>query len=121
MKILFDMNLSPKLVYMLTRRGFEAEYWSSIGAFDAKDTEIIVYTYVNNYVILTCDLDFSTILTVTPGKKPSVIQLHLQSVELEKMAEIVDSVVAQTVNALEKEAVLSINTEKSWIRFLPLL
>jgi len=121
MKILVDMNLSPKLVDMLIMRGFEAEHWSRVGAFDSKDPEIIAYAYTNNYVILTCDLDFSTILSVTQGKKLSVIQLRLQSVELERIAEIVHSAVVQTVNALEKGAVLSINAEKSRIRFLPLL
>ncbi|MDR1307614.1 MAG: DUF5615 family PIN-like protein [Treponema sp.] len=40
MKILVDMNLSPRWVDFLSGNGIEAVHWSSIGPPDAPDTGI---------------------------------------------------------------------------------
>lgn len=40
-KLLIDMNLSPEWVSLLEGHGYEAIHWSSIGAFNAPDTEIM--------------------------------------------------------------------------------
>ncbi len=41
MKIVIDMNLSPRWVNVLVQAGFEAEHWSTLGAANAPDTEIM--------------------------------------------------------------------------------
>jgi predicted nuclease of predicted toxin-antitoxin system len=52
---------------------FEAIHWLTIGATNAPDREIIAWAKNNNYVILTHDLDFGTILAVSQAFAPSVI------------------------------------------------
>ena len=42
MKLLIDMNLSPRWVDLLIAAGFEASHWVSLGAKNAPDTEIIL-------------------------------------------------------------------------------
>jgi predicted nuclease of predicted toxin-antitoxin system len=73
MKIVIDMNISPDLVSILKDNGFEAIHWLTIGATNAPDREIIAWAKNNNYVILTHDLDFGTILAVSQASAPSVI------------------------------------------------
>jgi predicted nuclease of predicted toxin-antitoxin system len=40
-KILIDMNLSPKWVNVFTAEGWEAVHWSEVGAVDARDRVIL--------------------------------------------------------------------------------
>lgn len=70
-KLLVDMNLSPRWVGMLSEAGIEAAHWSKLGAHNTPGSEIMAYASVNGYVVLTHDLDFSAILAATQGEKPS--------------------------------------------------
>ena len=65
MKLLVDMNLSPRWVQLLRDAGWEAAHWSTVGKPNATDSEITAYAAANNYVILTSDLDFGAILAST--------------------------------------------------------
>ena len=59
MKILIDMNLSPKWSEVLSRHGHEAVHWSTIGEFNADDFEIMRWAAENGYIVFTHDLDFA--------------------------------------------------------------
>ena len=41
MKLLVDMNLSPRWVSMLAGAGIEAAHWSTLGSKNAPDSEIM--------------------------------------------------------------------------------
>lgn len=70
MKILVDMNLSPRWAAALTDAGCPATHWSQIGQANATNLEILRYAAANDYIVLTHDLDFATILAFTRGEKP---------------------------------------------------
>src|SRR5579862_8330543 len=76
MRLLVDMNLTPRWVQFLQRVGHEAVHWSSVGPITAKDREICDYAGRYAYVILTNDLDFPQILAHTRGSSPSVMLLR---------------------------------------------
>jgi predicted nuclease of predicted toxin-antitoxin system len=120
MKILLDMNLPLKLADLLTEKGVEAAHWFKIGAPNAKDSEIMEYARDYNYIIVTCDLDFSAILAVTRGQKPSVVQVRAQNLHTEQTANMIISALSHSKNELEKGAILSIDIKKARIRLLPL-
>jgi len=120
MKILIDMNVSPKFADMLTSKGIDAVHWYNIGAPDAEDTEIMEYANQNNYIVLSCDLDFSIILSITHNLKPSIVQLRAQRINIEKDGERIVSAIIQHEEKLGKGAILSIDLKKARIRLLPL-
>ena len=68
MKFLIDMNLSPRWVKVLTAAGHHAQHWSSVGAVDAADVEIMAYARAHDLIVFTHDLDFSAILAATQGR-----------------------------------------------------
>jgi predicted nuclease of predicted toxin-antitoxin system len=74
MKLLVDMNLSPDWVGSLADAKIEATHRSTVGAATASDSEIMAHARANGYTVLTQDLDFSSILAITHGRKPSVLQ-----------------------------------------------
>ena len=80
MKVLVDMNLSPRWVGLLTDVSIEAAHWSKLGRPNAPDPEIMAFAKANGYVVLTHDLDFGAILAATHGDKPSVVQIRSQDV-----------------------------------------
>jgi predicted nuclease of predicted toxin-antitoxin system len=86
MKLLVDMNLSPRWVSLLADAGIDAVHWSTIGAANAPDSEIMVYAKENDYAVLTSDLDFSATLAVTHGEKPSVVQIRADNLALDSIA-----------------------------------
>lgn len=52
MKLLVDMKLSPRWIKMLADAGIEAVHWSSIGAANAPDPEIVAHARDNDIVML---------------------------------------------------------------------
>jgi predicted nuclease of predicted toxin-antitoxin system len=120
MKLLVDMNLSPKWAGFLASAGFEAIHWSSLGAANAPDAEIMSHARTGGYVVLTSDLDFGTILAVTHGNKPSVVQLRSDILTHESIGPQVVDALRQLASELEDGALVTIEPERTRLRILPL-
>ena len=121
MKLLLDMNISPKLVDLLCSWRIEATHWVDIGQPNASDVEIMDYAYQNGYTVVTYDLDFSAILSVTQVKKPSVVQIRKQGLELFVLAEVLAFAVSHWKSDLEDGAVLTLDAKRARVRLLPLV
>jgi len=76
MRVLIDMNLTPRWVAYLREAGHEAIHWSGVGLATAKDSEICAHARRHHFVLLTNDLDFPQILAHTKEAAPSVILLR---------------------------------------------
>ena len=120
MKLLVDMNLSPCWVGMLTNEGIAAAHWSTLGANNAPDSEIMIYARVHDYVVLTHDLDFGAILAATHGEKPSVVQIRADDVSPDVIGTQVIAALHQMAAELESGALLTIDQNRNRLRLLPL-
>jgi predicted nuclease of predicted toxin-antitoxin system len=120
MKILIDMNLSPKWTEIFASHDIEAIHWSRVGAVNAVDLEIIEFAQANGYTILTHDLDFSAILAVNSWNKPSLIQLRTGDNFPYNAAPLVISALGQCTAEIEAGAILTIELNKARLRILPL-
>lgn len=74
----------------------------------------------NGHIILTQDLDFSAILAVTHGKKPSVAQIRAEDLSLSAIGSHVVSAPFQVASDLEEGALLTIEPKRVRLRLLPL-
>lgn len=120
MKLLVDMNLSPRWLVFLTQHGIEATHWVSVGAIDAQDAEIMVYARDHGYVVLTHDLDFGAILAATQGRGPSVLQIRAEEVAPELIGPQIAAAVGQMRHELEEGALLTVHPNHARLRVLPL-
>jgi len=120
MKILVDMNLSPKWVDFLTGNGIEAVHWSLIGSSDASDSEIMTYAKAHDFTVLTNDLDFGYILAITHGKKPSVIQMRIGALGHDRIGIVVLNALKRLVADIDKGALVTIDPRKTRVTLLPL-
>lgn len=121
MKLLIDMNLSPRWVKLLTDAGIQAAHWSTLGAVKASDAEIMSFARDNGYIVLTHDLDFGTILAVTHGDKPSVVQLRSDDVSPDVIGNTVVEALRQLSAELKEGALLVVDVNRARLRMLPLL
>ncbi len=120
MKLLLDMNLSPRWASFLTEAGFEVVHWSNVGAANAPDSEIMAYARANDYVVLTHDLDFGAILAVSYGEKPSVVQVRSHNISPEAIGLLIVNAIRQMTLELEQGALLTIDSKRTRLRILPL-
>ena len=120
MKILIDMNLSPKWVDFLIGNDIEAIHWLNVGAHDDSDTDIISYAKIHDYTILTNDLDFGFLHAINYDKKPSVIQTRTGVLSTERIGNIVVSVIKQLSEDLKNGALVTIDKNKVRVSLLPL-
>lgn len=119
-KLLVDMNLSPRWIGVLSKAGIEAVHWSELGVHNAPDSEIMVFAVVNNYMVPTHDPDFSAILAATQGKKPSVVQIRAEDVSPDEISKQVIAALRQMATELEDGALLTIEPSRTRLRVLPL-
>lgn len=120
MKLLIDMNLSPRWVNLLAVAGIEAAHWSTLGPVNAPDTEIMAFARSHGYIVLTYDLDFSEILAATHGDKPSVVQIRAEDVSPDAIGKPVIDALRQMTAELDEGALLTIDPARTRLRLLPL-
>lgn len=120
MKLLVDMNLSPRWVSVLADGGVEATHWSTLGAMNAPDSAIMAFAKANDYVVLTHDLDFGAILAATQGEKPSVVQIRAEDVSPDVIGTQVIAALQQMAVELEDGALITVDPNRTRLRVLPL-
>jgi len=108
-------------VDVLNQAGWEAKHWSALGRADAPDSEIMAYAAQHSYVVLTHDLDFSTILAATHGQKPSVVQLRIDDVSPGKAGTRLVTALRHMERELEVGGLITVGAEKIRVRLLPLI
>jgi predicted nuclease of predicted toxin-antitoxin system len=120
MKILIDMNLSPRWIDIFSENNIESVHWSHIGSSGATDNEIMTYAKEHGYAVFTHDLDFGAILAVTHNDKPSVIQIRTGDIDPAITAQLVLKALYTAAQEIEMGALITIDLNKTRIRILPL-
>lgn len=120
MKLLVDMNLSPRWARTLVNAGIDAAHWSELGASDAPDLEIMAFARARDYVVLTHDLDFGAILAATQGEKPSVVQIRAEDASPDLIGGRIVQALRQMAAELAQGALLTIEPSRVRLRVLPL-
>jgi predicted nuclease of predicted toxin-antitoxin system len=87
MKLLFDHNLSPRLIYRLKDLYTNAIHVSLLEMDQALDEAIWLYAKTYEYIIVTKDSDFND-LSILHGFPPKVIWLQIgncTTLDIEKL------------------------------------
>jgi len=120
MKILVDMNLPPRWTPFLLDHGHDATHWSAEGDMRASDSELLRWAREKGYVVLTHDLDFGLLLSMTQEAGPSVVQVRTQDVTPEAIGSVVLAALAKHADSLAEGALLSIQGQTARVRVLPI-
>ena len=114
------MNIPLRYASLLTEKGFVVVRWTDVGEANASDTEIMEYARENDFVVLTCDLDFGAILSTTQERKPSVALVRASVIHADRAVDLIQTALLQYADDLNKGAILSIEMKNARIRLLPL-
>ncbi len=117
LKLLLDMNLSPKLAPELTAAGYECVHWS---APDADDREIVEHAKASRDVIITNDLDFGAILAETGLDFPSIMLLRHSNLSIPFLLPRIINTLRKCENDLIEGALLVVDERRIRTRSLPL-
>ena len=120
MKIVVDMNLSPRWAAFLGSNGIETTHWSEVGNPRATDSEIMEWARNRGYIVFTHDLDFSVLLSLTQNNGPSILQARTQDVTPEAIGSLVLATIRRHADALIRGAIVTIYPQISRVRFLPI-
>jgi len=75
MKLLFDHNLSPRLVYRLANLFPNSNHVYHLGLDQVEDRQIWEYAKVNDFTIVTRDSDYNELLILL-GFPPKVVWIQ---------------------------------------------
>jgi len=120
MKLLLDMNIPLRYAALFASKGIIALRWSDVGVINAADAEIMEYARANDFIVMTCDLDFSAILSATHDISPSVVQIRGSVIYAERAVDIIVAALLQSADDLKKGAILSVDDKNARLRLLPL-
>ncbi|HLJ54001.1 MAG TPA: DUF5615 family PIN-like protein [Chthonomonadaceae bacterium] len=87
MKLLFDQNLSPRLVTRLTDAFPGSAHVHDLGLDAAEDVDVWRYARDNGYVIVTKDSDFGDMSTLR-GFPPHVVWLRTGNCTTRRIEEL---------------------------------
>lgn len=76
MKLLFDQNLSPRLVNRIIDLYPNSNHLHNVGLDTAEDSTVWQYAREHNFIVVTKDADFSELISIK-GFPPKVIWIRL--------------------------------------------
>lgn len=120
MNILLDMNLSPSWTKVLEENGHHAVHWSTIGALNAPDSDLLKWAHAYDFIIFTHDLDFGALLAASNANSPSVIQLRMQDISPEATSSLILQLLKDQSEVIKSGALLSVDGDRNRIRILPM-
>jgi predicted nuclease of predicted toxin-antitoxin system len=100
-RLLFNQNLSPRLIDLLFDVYPNSSHVSRVGLDRAPDEEVWAYTRENGYLTVTKDADFDELSQVR-GSPPKVIWLRLGNCTTNQIEAVLRS---------RREAVASLDTD----------
>jgi predicted nuclease of predicted toxin-antitoxin system len=86
----------------------------------ASDSELLRWAREKGFVVLTHDLDFGLLLSMTQEGGPSVVQVRTQDVTPEAIGAVVIATLSKHADSLDHGALLSIQGQAARVRILPI-
>lgn len=120
MKLLADQHLSPRTVEFLRGLGHDAIRVVDRLPGDASDAEILALAGREGRVVLTQDLDFTGLVALQDPAGPSLVILRLGSPGVERVNQVLASILPAVEDALRRGAIVSVDDQRVRIRPLPM-
>ena len=120
MKLLADLHISPRTVEFLRRLGHDVARINEIMSPDSSDQAVVAEAAKQHRVIVTQDLDFSSIIALAGRKDPSIITLRLSSSRIEHVNAVLEKVLPTVESNLVAGAVVTVEDARIRLRRLPI-
>ncbi len=88
MKLLFDQNISPKIIKQLPLEILECQQVRFVGLEDKSDNEIFDFAKEKGFALVTFDADFVD-LNALRGTPPKIIYLNTGNLTTQKVSDLI--------------------------------
>jgi predicted nuclease of predicted toxin-antitoxin system len=119
-RLLLDNGIPRSAVSLLIAGGTGAAHVGELGMASAADQVILDYALTAQFVIVTLDADFHTLLAVRGLRGPSVIRIRIEGLKGMEIAKILSQTLRQFNDELLAGAVLSVGRRIARCHLLPL-
>src|SRR5579872_1549119 len=106
MKLLFDQNLSPRLINRLRDAFPGSSHVALLGLDQAEDTRVWSFARDNGFAIVTKDADYGEMITLR-GFPPRVVWLRVGNCTTDKIEELL-RVNQENIERMEQEPTIGI-------------
>jgi predicted nuclease of predicted toxin-antitoxin system len=100
LKLLFDQNISPRIVNQIQKEFAESKHVRHVGLEDSADSEIFQYAKSKGFSIVTFDSDFVD-LNVVKGFPPKIIWLKTGNLTTSAISQLLNENILSIHNFLE--------------------
>lgn len=119
-RLLADMNISPQTATFLQQQGWDIVRVSEVLPATASDERILEFARREERVVVTQDLDFSTLLALSGYNQPSLITLRLLASDPDTVNQKLIEVLPGIEQELEEGCAVTIEDTAVRIRRLPI-
>jgi predicted nuclease of predicted toxin-antitoxin system len=119
-KLLLDNGLPRSAGSIMRGDGEETVHVGEIGLAAADDDVILAHALDHNFVVVTLDADFHTLLALRGASCPSVIRSRIEGLKGPKLVLILRQIVQQFNVELTAGAVISVGARNARCHLLPL-
>ena len=102
MKLLFDQNISPKILALLASLFSGSQQVIQVGLENASDSVIYEFAKTNHFSIVTFDSDFVD-LSVVKGTPPKIVWLRTGNLTTKSISDLLRKKAVNIQNFLESE------------------
>lgn len=120
MKFIADIHISYLTVLELQASGYQIDKITRYIAADANDLEIIQLALREQAIIVTQDLDFSSLIAQSGLGRPSIISLRIGNAKPSVVSKLLKEVIPLIEKALIDGAIVSVDENSFRIRKLPI-
>jgi predicted nuclease of predicted toxin-antitoxin system len=118
MRLLLDMNMSPKVAEQLRTEGHDAVHLRDLGLGRLPDHDVFALAKTEQRLVVTFDLDFGEI--VAQGAGTGVVLLRLRSVRTAHVQRRVSIALNEGAAALRAGAVVLVEDARIRVRTWPI-
>jgi predicted nuclease of predicted toxin-antitoxin system len=118
MRLLLDMNTSPKVAEQLGAEGHEAVHLRDLGLERLPDHDVVALAKTEQRIVVTFDLDFGEI--VGQGAGTGMVPLWLRSVRTANVQQRVSIALNEGAAALRTGAVVLVEDARIRVRTWPI-
>lgn len=120
-RLLADMNISPKTVEALQGQGWDVIRVSHVMPMEAPDHRILSFAREEGRVVITQDLDFSALLALGGHQEPSLVTLRLTVSDPETVTRRLLDVLPGLEHVLQQGNAVTVEDFTVRVRSLPIV
>lgn len=118
-KILLDQGIPYSTTHLMKEAGWEVTHVSDIQMDRATDEAILVYARDNDYICVTLDADFHTLLAINRYTQPSVIRIRQEGLNGAMLTQLLHDIWPKVEKVVKNGAMITVTEKTLRIRRLP--